>query len=95
MCPESSPKAFRSLDSAQDDRDCSGQRYGQHTIPRDLHKTLALSPLHEREFFIRKAIGWVLREVAKKHPDRVRAFLREREGRVSGVTRREAERYLT
>jgi O-6-methylguanine DNA methyltransferase len=51
--------------------------------------------LHEKEFFIRKAIGWVLREVAKKHPDRVRAFLREREGRVSGVTRREAERYLT
>jgi alkylated DNA nucleotide flippase Atl1/3-methyladenine DNA glycosylase AlkD len=50
--------------------------------------------LEEKEFFIRKAIGWVLREVAKKHPDRVREFLRERSGRVSGVTRREAERYL-
>jgi 3-methyladenine DNA glycosylase AlkD len=51
--------------------------------------------LEEKEFFIRKALGWVLREVAKKRPELVRQFLREREGRVSGVTRREAERYLS
>ena len=50
--------------------------------------------LEEKEFFIRKALGWVLREVSKKHPERVRRFLAEREGRVSGVTRREAEKYL-
>lgn len=50
--------------------------------------------LEETEFFIRKALGWVLREVAKKHPGRVRAFLEERAGRVSGVTMREAVKYL-
>jgi len=50
--------------------------------------------LEEKEFFIRKALGWVLREVSKKDPERVRKFLAEREGRVSGVTRREAEKYL-
>jgi len=50
--------------------------------------------LEEKEFFIRKALGWVLREVSKKRPELVRRFLREREGRVSGVTRREAERWL-
>jgi alkylated DNA nucleotide flippase Atl1/3-methyladenine DNA glycosylase AlkD len=50
--------------------------------------------LDETEFFIRKAMGWVLREVAKQHPERVRAFLAERQGRVSGVTRREAVKYL-
>jgi alkylated DNA nucleotide flippase Atl1/3-methyladenine DNA glycosylase AlkD len=50
--------------------------------------------LEEKEFFIRKALGWVLREVSKQDPERVRRFLREREGRVSGVTRREAEKYL-
>jgi len=50
--------------------------------------------LEEKEFFIRKALGWVLREVSKKDPERVRRFLNEREGRVSGVTRREAEKYL-
>ena len=27
---------------------------------------------HEKEFFIRKAIGWTLREYAKTRPDRVR-----------------------
>ncbi|MFL6237786.1 MAG: DNA alkylation repair protein [Thermoanaerobaculia bacterium] len=67
-------------------------RRGEGDWPRFVRYADAL--LHEKEFFIRKAIGWVLREVAKKHPERVRAFLREREGRVSGVTRREAERYL-
>jgi alkylated DNA nucleotide flippase Atl1/3-methyladenine DNA glycosylase AlkD len=50
--------------------------------------------LGETEFFIRKAIGWVLREVSKKRPDRVREFLDARRGRISGVTRREAVKYL-
>ncbi|HSU83497.1 MAG TPA: DNA alkylation repair protein, partial [Thermoanaerobaculia bacterium] len=67
-------------------------RRGEGDWPRFVRYADALLP--EKEFFIRKAIGWVLREVAKRHPERVRAFLREREGRVSGVTRREAERYL-
>jgi 3-methyladenine DNA glycosylase AlkD len=50
--------------------------------------------LEEKEFFIRKAIGWVLREVAKKRPDEVSEWLAPRTGRVSGVTIREAVRYL-
>ncbi len=67
-------------------------RRGEGDWPRFVRYADAL--LREKEFFIRKAIGWVLREVAKRHPDRVRAFLREREGKVSGVTRREAEKHL-
>jgi 3-methyladenine DNA glycosylase AlkD len=50
--------------------------------------------LDEREFFIRKAIGWVLREVGKKRPAEVAAWLAPRTGRASGVTMREAVRYL-
>jgi 3-methyladenine DNA glycosylase AlkD len=50
--------------------------------------------LDEREFFIRKAIGWVLREASKSHPDLVADWLRPRVSRVSGVTIREAVRYL-
>ena len=50
--------------------------------------------LDETEFFIRKAIGWVLREVAKERPDAVRDFLAPRIDRVSGVTMREAVKYL-
>jgi 3-methyladenine DNA glycosylase AlkD len=50
--------------------------------------------LAEREFFIRKAIGWVLRETAKKHPDLVADWLAPRVHRASGVTVREAVKWL-
>jgi 3-methyladenine DNA glycosylase AlkD len=50
--------------------------------------------LDEKEFFIRKAIGWVLRETAKARPDEVFEWLAPRVGRASGVTRREAVKYL-
>ena len=51
--------------------------------------------LGEREFFIRKAIGWVLRETGKKQPEIVYAWLLPRCGRASGVTVREAVKYLS
>lgn len=52
------------------------------------------SMLSEREFFIRKAIGWVLREVAKRSPDDVFHWLAPRTHIASGVTMREATKYL-
>jgi 3-methyladenine DNA glycosylase AlkD len=51
--------------------------------------------LGESEFFIRKAIGWVLREVSKKRPDLVFDWLAPRAQRASGVTLREAVKYLS
>lgn len=50
--------------------------------------------LEEREFFIRKAIGWVLREASKKRPDEVGGWIAPRTHRASGVTMREAVKYL-
>jgi 3-methyladenine DNA glycosylase AlkD len=50
--------------------------------------------LDEKEFFIRKAIGWVLRETSKRRPDLVSAWLAPRASRASGVTMREAIKYL-
>jgi 3-methyladenine DNA glycosylase AlkD len=50
--------------------------------------------LDEREFFIRKAIGWVLRETSKRDPDTVYSWLAPRIDRASGVTVREAVKYL-
>ncbi|MDQ2689267.1 MAG: DNA alkylation repair protein [Chloroflexota bacterium] len=50
--------------------------------------------LEEREFFIRKAIGWVLREAGKRRPAEVASWLSPRTGRASGVTMREAVKYL-
>jgi 3-methyladenine DNA glycosylase AlkD len=52
------------------------------------------SMLDEREFFIRKAIGWVLRETAKHQPGLVAGWLGPRTHRASGVTMREAVKYL-
>ena len=50
--------------------------------------------LEEKEFFIRKAIGWVLREVSKKRPEVVYDWIAPRTHRASGVTMREAVKYL-
>jgi 3-methyladenine DNA glycosylase AlkD len=50
--------------------------------------------LEETEFFIRKAIGWVLRDTSKKRPDEVWAWIAPRAHRASGVTMREVVRYL-
>jgi 3-methyladenine DNA glycosylase AlkD len=50
--------------------------------------------LGDKEFFIRKAIGWVLRETAKKRPDLVFAWLLPRAAQASAVTIREAVKPL-
>jgi 3-methyladenine DNA glycosylase AlkD len=46
--------------------------------------------LEDQEFFVRKAIGWVLREVGRRQPDAVYAWLLPRAARASGVTLAEA-----
>jgi 3-methyladenine DNA glycosylase AlkD len=48
----------------------------------------------DREWFIQKAIGWWLRELSKRDPKRVRRFLTEHGGKLTGVARREATKYL-
>jgi 3-methyladenine DNA glycosylase AlkD len=50
--------------------------------------------LEEKEFFIRKAIGWILRDTAKRRPELVAAWLGPRVHRASGVTMREAVKPL-
>ena len=51
--------------------------------------------LHEKEFFIRKAVGWVLRELAKSEPDLVFDFLLKNKEKMSGLTLREGSRNLS
>ena len=46
------------------------------------------------EFFIRKAIGWALREHAKTDPAWVRTFVAAHAGALSGLSRREALKNL-
>ena len=66
----------------------------RHGAPLDRFLAYADAMLDEKEFFIRKAIGWVLREVGKRRPTEVRDWLAPRTHRASGVTMREAVKYL-
>lgn len=50
--------------------------------------------LEEGEFFIRKAIGWMLRERGRTRPRDVVAFVKLRQHRIAGLTLREATRNL-
>ncbi len=50
--------------------------------------------MHEKEFFIRKAIGWALRDYSYAEPERVKAFLEEHRGQLSGLSYREGANAL-
>lgn len=50
--------------------------------------------LYGRQFFIRKAVGWALREYAKTDPAWVLAFVEEHDSELSGLARREALKHL-
>ncbi len=48
----------------------------------------------ESEFFIRKAIGWALRQHARTAPDVVRAFIKQHKNTLSPLSIREAGKHL-
>lgn len=67
----------------------------------DLFARLAVPMFREGEqwskkerFFIRKAIGWVLRELSKANPELVYEFVRKHRHEMSSLTFREATRRL-
>ncbi|MCE7874407.1 DNA alkylation repair protein, partial [bacterium CPR1] len=47
-----------------------------------------------REFFLRTAIGWALRQYARTDPEAVKSFVLARGDRLSGLSRREALKHL-
>jgi 3-methyladenine DNA glycosylase AlkD len=56
--------------------------------------TRAIEPaIAEPEFFLRKGIGWALRDYAKTSPGWVRSFVDDHPG-LSGLSRREALRHI-
>jgi 3-methyladenine DNA glycosylase AlkD len=60
------------------------ERFGRH----------ADAMLEEGELFVRKAIGWVLRDASRMDPERVATWLLPRAARASALTLREATKYL-
>ncbi len=56
--------------------------------------TRAIEPaIGEAEFFLRKGIGWALRDYARTAPDWVRCFVDDHPG-LSGLSRREALKHI-
>jgi 3-methyladenine DNA glycosylase AlkD len=53
-----------------------------------------LKRAHEPEFFIRKAIGWGLREYSKTDPRAVRAFLKKNRKQLSNLSFAEGSKHL-
>jgi 3-methyladenine DNA glycosylase AlkD len=50
--------------------------------------------MEEREFFIRKAIGWALRDYARTDPEAVTRFVTANRSRLSKLSYREATKHL-
>jgi 3-methyladenine DNA glycosylase AlkD len=101
---ERAPRLVRTLDGWAKDDDFWVRRAAMLTLLLPLRRgegdfarfaRYADAMLGESEFFIRKAIGWVLRETSKKRPDLVFGWLAPRVKRASGVTLREAIKYLS
>jgi 3-methyladenine DNA glycosylase AlkD len=61
---------------------------------RDLLTAVIEPNAESREFFLRKAIGWALRDLAHDDPDWVRAYLAAHGDALSPLSRREAAKHL-
>lgn len=61
-------------------------------LDTQLLKNTIIALIGSKEFFINKAIGWVLREYSRTNPDWVKAFVAKTD--LSGLSRKEALRLL-
>ena len=68
-------------------------RFGADTDADRLFR-YAVRRAGDPEFFIRKAIGWALREYAKADPDAVRTYVGDHRDDLSPLSRREATKHL-
>ena len=70
----------------------SAEPYNHPEEAKRRRRTVLDAMLEEKEFFIRKAIGWALREYSKVDPDGVERYCATHE--LSPLSRREALRKL-
>jgi len=50
--------------------------------------------LNQKEFFIKKAIGWSLREYSKTNPEWVRGFIQAHKNNMANLSIREGSKYI-
>ncbi|MGO9452642.1 MAG: DNA alkylation repair protein [Candidatus Binataceae bacterium] len=61
---------------------------------RELLFDYCLRRAAEKDFFIRKAIGWALREYSKTNPAAVKSFLKKHRSRLSPLSFKEGSKHL-
>ncbi|CAM2065105.1 DNA alkylation repair protein [Sulfidibacter corallicola] len=62
----------------------------KHDTNRAFLSETILALCHEKEFFIRKAIGWVLRDYSYANPEWVIAFVQQHDAVLAPLSKREA-----
>lgn len=67
--------------------------YGERTDADFLFRACLIHAA-STEFFLRKAIGWALRQYARTDPEAVRAFVAAHADELSGLSKREALKHL-
>lgn len=72
----------------------TSQLKAKSATDQDLLATALDANLGDKEFFVRKAIGWTLREYAKTDPQWVRSYVETRRTRLSPLSLREAMKHL-
>lgn len=70
------------------------QLFYKEKTKENLLYTNCLNLAHEKEFFIRKAIGWALRQYGKTAPKSVLTFLKENQSKLSNLSFKEGSRIL-
>lgn len=68
-------------------------KYKDKTDLELLYK-LILQSCHTKEFFINKAIGWMLRENSKRIPHEIKAFVDFHQDILSNISKKEALRLI-
>jgi 3-methyladenine DNA glycosylase AlkD len=63
-------------------------------LDTDLLAEILTPNLHRGEFFLRKAVGWALRDASRHHPGWVATYLEVHEPELSALSKREARRGL-
>ena len=71
----------------------AGDRTDLDLLAHAIDANVAGSP-YGSEFFVRKAIGWALRQYARTDADWVRTFVTERQGVLSNLSKREALKHV-
>ena len=66
----------------------------REAVDLDLLFAACEANLADHDFFMRKGIGWGLRDAARTHPQEVRAFVETHRDAMSGLSIREATKHL-